>query len=404
VTPSYGKQGQTSEQVSITGSGFDAGTTVAWERAGMVDPKIRPYNTVVVSSTQITTTIDIAVDADMALYDVAVTTSGRKRGIGTEMFEVTQATAISTLGGGSLPRDVNSSGLVTGRGGPPTGPTQAVFWTGATDLVNLGVMGTAWAADELGTTLAGHVAMASGVIQATVWTWSGDAWHFAALPTDPSISESRAMTVASDATGAAVFIGGAEWVNVKGASDVRPRIWRRTDTGWTRTVLQMPAGATPAAGWVVDANARGQAVSQGIVWEPDGLAWRGTLLPGTSPWARGISEDGTMVVGASGRYAAYWRRLANGSWSSPVRLPDGCTLAMDVDATGRILVVGCQGGGYKGAALTAPPYTTLTYLGGLGVQPREGGSIEGMSERNGWIVGSVMLTTTGQTGIYWQIP
>jgi hypothetical protein len=404
VSPSYGQQGQIGEQVTITGSGFDAGTTVAWERAGTVDPKIRPYNTVVVSSTQITTTIDIAGDANLSFYDIAVTTSGRKKGIGTELFEVTQATAMTSLGGVGLPRDVNSSGLVTGRISPPDGVYQPVLWMGATDMVNLGTSGTVWAADELGTTVAGNLGSSSGAVQAVVWTGSGSAWQMAPLPTDFVATESRAMTVASDATGAAVFIGGGEWYNVKrGWLEARPRVWRRTGTGWTRTALQMPPGVTPATGQVTDINAKGQAVSGAIVWEPVGAGWIGTLLTGSSQSAHGIAEDGAMVVGASGGYAAYWQRLPDGRWGSPVRLPDGCAWAKDVDAVGRILVVGCQGGGFKGAALIAPPYTTLTYLGGLGVQPHEGGTIEGMSERNGWIVGSGGLKTGG-TGIYWQIP
>src|SRR5690349_15363596 len=98
ATPPYGDQGQVGERVTITGSGFAPGAVASWQRNGD-STKVHVTNTQYVSSTQLIATIDIAPDADLAFYDVAVTNSDRKKGIGTELFEVTTAVSLGSLGG-----------------------------------------------------------------------------------------------------------------------------------------------------------------------------------------------------------------------------------------------------------------------------------------------------------------
>lgn len=87
--PSFGQPGEVQKQVRVLGSGFGSDAQVAWERNGAADPKITVHATTVVSSTEILATITIADDATLDLYDVAVTTLGKK-GVGTEVFEVTR--------------------------------------------------------------------------------------------------------------------------------------------------------------------------------------------------------------------------------------------------------------------------------------------------------------------------
>lgn len=91
TSPSYGEQGETNKPVVISGSGFAQGAIVAWERNGVVDPRITVHSATVKSSSRIDAIISIAPDADASLYDVSVTNvyaNSRKKGIGTELFEV----------------------------------------------------------------------------------------------------------------------------------------------------------------------------------------------------------------------------------------------------------------------------------------------------------------------------
>jgi hypothetical protein len=112
--PSYGSQGEVAKQVTITGSGFDPGATVEWQRNGVRDARIEVSSVEYVSSNQLNATISIAEDAELSLYDIAVK-SGRKQGIGTEMFEV-----VTKGGAGTEPTPSmifpNSGASVTGDG------------------------------------------------------------------------------------------------------------------------------------------------------------------------------------------------------------------------------------------------------------------------------------------------
>jgi hypothetical protein len=111
--PSYGSQGEISKQVTIMGSGFEPGATVEWRRNGVRDRNIVVNSVEYVSTNQLNTTITITETAELSLYDIAVTT-GKKQGIGTEMFEVV------TKGGATEPTPtlifVNSGASVTGDG------------------------------------------------------------------------------------------------------------------------------------------------------------------------------------------------------------------------------------------------------------------------------------------------
>jgi TolB protein len=78
----------TTLDVVVAGSGFDRGSTAEWAIAGVPSSKVRTNSTRYVSSKQLVANITIALDADTVLYDVLVTTSRGKKGIGTELFRV----------------------------------------------------------------------------------------------------------------------------------------------------------------------------------------------------------------------------------------------------------------------------------------------------------------------------
>jgi hypothetical protein len=95
--------------VTVTGSGFDAGSVAAWQRGGVTDGKIAVRKTTYVSSTRLDVTIDVAADATLGFYDIAVTTARGTKGIGTETWEATIATSIGTLGGNTRVEAVNDN-------------------------------------------------------------------------------------------------------------------------------------------------------------------------------------------------------------------------------------------------------------------------------------------------------
>ncbi|MBW8838597.1 MAG: hypothetical protein JF602_01890, partial [Gemmatimonadetes bacterium] len=105
ASPSFGKQGQTNEQVTITGTGFTPDANPAWLRNGVVDTTIVVTSTQYVSPTTLTATITISSKSPVDYRDIKVTANGgRTQGIGSLLFEVTQAVQIA---GTSWVRSIN---------------------------------------------------------------------------------------------------------------------------------------------------------------------------------------------------------------------------------------------------------------------------------------------------------
>jgi probable HAF family extracellular repeat protein len=404
ATPPYGDQGQVGEQVTITGSGFSAGAVPSWERNGVASTKVTVRQIQVMSSTQIVATIDIAADADLAFYDVAVTNSDRKKGIGTELFEVTTALNLGSLGGNTNGNSANDNGQVVGYTVTNSGQ-RAFYWSEATGMVDIG--GTnALGIDQAGTTIVGN-----GGGWPLIWNGSGVTWSASALPTDPASSGGGASSVASDpATGVATIIGGNELFSVKHAKYARPRLWKRVSGGWQKVDLSMPyANVSDAYAWVTAVNANGQAtgaVRQGsagaeaVVWEANGSFT--VLGAGGAP---GINGAGTVVASWNSSGPVYYKRDAVGLlWTGPWPLPGGCTDATGMDDAGRIIARGCPipGSTRSTSVVIASPYTTPVYLGGLG-DATEGGTAYGIS-RNGTYIAGTAPTKPSRFAVRWQNP
>lgn len=338
--PAYGRQGDTRLDVRILGSGFDQGTTAAWERDGVPDPAVTVHGTRYVSSRELVATISIAPDATLDFYDVAVYTSSRKKGIGMEMFEVTQAESIGTLGGNTLAREVNDLGQVVGYSYSGS-QMHAFVWQDGIGMRSLGP-GQAYDIDEAGVTIVGRD---------KVWTWSGSGWTAGVL----SGQGSWGRAIASDAAGVGTAIGGSFQVpNGRKGTVERAAKWVLVTGGWVLQSLQLPAGYSSS--WAEDINPAGQVVGtvspssgarRAAVWEGDGSA---TLLPttsGTASYAVAISASGAMVVGISGNVAVFWAREGSG-WSAPVPLESAAcgstmTRAVDVNDAGQIVGQSCSG-------------------------------------------------------------
>jgi hypothetical protein len=98
TTPDTAVQ-DTTLDVTVSGTGFDNGSSAEWLLAGTADPRVHTNSTRYVSAKSLVANITIAKDAVPALYSVAVTTSGGKKGIGTELFviQVRDPSAIFTM-------------------------------------------------------------------------------------------------------------------------------------------------------------------------------------------------------------------------------------------------------------------------------------------------------------------
>jgi hypothetical protein len=84
----------TTLDVQITGSGFDAGSHASFELQGVVDSRVHVNSTRYLKSTAVVANVTIARDAIVSQYDVAVTTASGKKGIGTDAFTVQQHSAL----------------------------------------------------------------------------------------------------------------------------------------------------------------------------------------------------------------------------------------------------------------------------------------------------------------------
>jgi probable HAF family extracellular repeat protein len=139
VVPDSAARGATLD-VSVRGSGFDPGSAVTLEREGAPTAGIITNSTTFVTPRRLIANISIAADAEVGAYDVAVTTSGGRKGVGIETFAVTYV--IDELGiiGGTWSRAhaINEFGEVAGTSCTSDCLATAFYWSPESGQVNLG--------------------------------------------------------------------------------------------------------------------------------------------------------------------------------------------------------------------------------------------------------------------------
>ena len=366
ANPASARQGTVTLDVQITGSGFDQGSRASWQLNGVTYPKIVVNGTQFVSSTSLIANITVALDAAAITYDIAVTTSTGKKGIGAEMFTVTYAVPIPGMTEG---RAINDAGQVVGYNG-----TSIVLSDPSLGIVPVAAGGVVWDIDRNGRTIGGKDVDEDAVIWSSP-TGPGGPWTAIKVP---SLGADGAVRgIASDAAGNAVLLTGTSYVpGAVGGAARRPTVWTRTATGWQPTYPTLPS-SVPGA-WGQSINARGQVVGMdgsgccnAIYWDSLGTP---TILGNGSAWS--INGDGTVVVGQNGRAVFWWRTLAGGvygPWSSAVPLENtgtycgkgGTSIANDVNAAGTV-VVGQSCGTAVAWRLSGGTVTSRVVLQGLG--------------------------------------
>lgn len=364
TSPSFGDQGTANLDVQVIGSGFDQGSQAAWDSGGAPYPRITVNSTKFVSSTQLTANITIAANATVQYYDVAVTTSTGRKGVGTELFIVTLATPIP---GATSAVAVNDAGRVTGLDASgiyvfdvPTRAFQDIGFTGAPSGI-----------DQLGTTVGGQ----NSAGNPAVWTLASNVWSEQPLPDFSLGGDARGL--ASDGiTGAASFLAGnANRLCNSAPLCHTPAKWTANGAGgWSLT--RLPLRTDSAKGFAQGVNPAGMTVGMdgtnccsAFFWDASNtLTVLPPLVSGAPSAAWAINDAGTVIVGNSNQVAVAWIRASTSdAWTTPVALENTAafcavshhstsifSVAYDVNSAGIIVGQSCgvpvawkpSGGGY----------------------------------------------------------
>ena len=397
ANPSFGEQGQTNEQVTITGTGFTADSKAAWLRNGVVDTTIAVTSTQYVSPTTLNATISISSKSPVDYRDIRVTANGgRTQGIGSLLFEVTQAVQIA---GTSWVRSINDNGEATGTLASGSGVFYYSVATG--QLATVSTTGTGYDIDTTGTTIIGSGGVGGNFPY--VYRRVGGVWQGTALPIGPTSTGGIARSMLTDGTGQAVLIAGVEFGGSTGAVTWT---WQPASGSWQRSVL--PGNTTEVRHRAVSASGiLGGTVGVGrvlgpAVWMPNGTGGYTLTTLASAGAVNGVRADGGLLVGFTSA-SVYWR-AQGGTWSAPVTVAGGCNGIKDIADAGRIILNDCPfvTKGQTYAAYADAPYASLSRLGGFGPKGNVG-TASGISH-NGHFAGGYASVNNQSVGIYWTLP
>lgn len=300
TSPDNGPRGATLD-VQVLGSGFSRGSRADFALHGVVGANVVTNSTRYVKSTELVANITIAAEAVVDEYDVIVTTSSGRKGVGIESFAVTPTYQdLGTLGGSyTVANALNTAVQVVGfsRTGKCAGrtcaPLHAFLWESGT-MRDLGTLpgsteSSAWSINDLGAVV-GHSQTTQG---SRAWFWT-PVCGMVALPVPPGATGTTAYSVnnaglvaggATDAVGSMLVVWTVSFASCQAAA---PEIV-------ARAVAEAPLGAhkmVSETGRVASLNAYFDRDSAGQ-WQ------RFEFGPWPGSYATDISGDGRTIVGSS---------------------------------------------------------------------------------------------------------
>lgn len=415
ATPPFGDQGTTAE-VHIFGSGFTSSAKATWLLHGVADDHVHTNSTTFVSSSELVASITIASDATLDFWDVQVSLSNGKNGVGSECFEVTSAEVLGTTGGDANVYAISEQLQVVGdaSGG-------GFVWEDGAGMVNLGGA-QVMAIDPFGTVAAGKVG--DNFIPTAWLRQSASVWSAELLPQLPHSVGARAQGAARAPDGTLLFAGlddSALSTKPNAAQYNRVVLWRRSGGSWAAPLMYtLPAGSQRGAARAVNGLAqivgRLDAGSTGAVWEDPVTSTRLDGLPNA------INAEGTIIVGDRlGSPVYWWRDPATHDWhTTGVPLPTiagascGTGSANDVNSAGVIVGSSCNSAGKAQATVwlldlsgTVPVLVgTPAALPGLGTKNTNAtdvSSAAGVTEATPYVVaGGVRLNGT-RVAVRWRL-
>ena len=287
----------TTLDVHVLGSGFDRGSRVDFLLDGIPDPKVRTNSSRYVNQGDLVANVTVAIDAVPDRYDVMVTTSRGKKGIGTERFEVLSLVDLGLLAGtNSYGRDVNSAGTVVGEYVIPKSVCKNAYaWTEATGAVDLPVPAGSCYSLAMGLNDA-------GTIVGTAWPAPGAPWlPFRWTPDGAGGYSREHLPIPSGYTGVDQMAIGAVG-HIAAAFKYAPGLydWFALSPGGTWQPVLKPAGAC-SDHYIFAINALGQMAggdcTGALFWASPTTAPVRLPALGGSALAWDLDDSGTWLVG-----------------------------------------------------------------------------------------------------------
>ena len=291
--------------IRVLGSGFTTGSRVEWALKGVLSTKVTTSGPVTfVSSKELQVPVTVASDAQLTNYDVVVTTSGGKKGIGVEMLLVVAEIIVLPEPEGLVRSgawDVTDNGVIVGGGADAAGRTVALRWTPS---------GATWTVEQLGAGSAKSI-NESGFV----------------LLSNADLPEAYAHAVRTP-TGSVVEFSGFDLMAIGNSGTLvghdqtrRETVaWRMSGSGWgSPTTLPVPAGWSAVPNGISDrddiagyAGQSGVNMEWAVVWRFNGTGW--------GPMELVDSEFGgtALVINAKGSVGgAHWPTMDQTCSSRP---------------------------------------------------------------------------------------
>jgi uncharacterized membrane protein len=330
----------TTLDVQISGSGFEAGARADWLLAGTTDSRVRTNSTRFVSSGALIANITISSDALASSYDIAVTNTNGKKGIGTELFTVLAVVDLATnTGKYGRAYHVNGAGYVLGTlGTDPISPNGFGYWAPSSSSFNL-------IDPTVGSTDLGRGNAAGDWVEhynfPRVWLMTGpNSWS----PT--TLAPLGSIAVIPNAINAGRV--------VVGRSSAGPVRWQTPTSPAVLLPLPTISGIDASSGNAWGINSSGEivgtvnatsgrtSVSYALRWTGDGQSV--SVLPLSSgaigQSATGINDAGVIVGfytgGAGGSYPMRWTPNGTGGYTiSSVATSTSANLTGSINTCGR---------------------------------------------------------------------